>query len=337
MAFISLLRNSFFMKSNFSENQSESDLPLISVAMATYNGDRYLEEQIDSILSQTYPNLEIVICDDLSRDSTREILQRYEKAHDNVSLIFNSENKGVVRSFETAISLCKGDFIALSDQDDIFLPEKIFELYRHIGDAYLIHCDSVLIDSKGNTLHPSYFAYSKTKDKHVFTDYLLGNNVTGNSVLIRKELARFSLPFPKGIRMHDHYLALAACYLGKIEFFDLPLQLYRQHDKNVIGANLGNFDTFLKESRKGYLSDHSILRAGIFPKYKKEIELQRDFKRAIFKGKWKSRYSLLKLLDVPGGKKMMVYYFLFCGFWGDPIRNLFYSLLTSMKKTKQSA
>ncbi len=99
--------------------------PLVSIAMTTYNGEKYLSAQLDSILNQTYKNLEIIICDDCSTDDTRQILTNYSKKDSRIKLFFNDKNLGYSKNFQKAISLCTGNFISLSDQDDIWIPEKI--------------------------------------------------------------------------------------------------------------------------------------------------------------------------------------------------------------------
>ena len=120
---------------------------LISIAMATYNGGQYLSEQLDSIVNQTYTNIEIVIVDDDSKDNTVEIIKSYQQKYKFIKLYQNPTNLGIVKSFEKAISLCNGDYIALSDQDDVWLPHKLEELVNKIGSSLLIYSDAILVDS----------------------------------------------------------------------------------------------------------------------------------------------------------------------------------------------
>ena len=110
---------------------------LVSVAMATYNGEKYLVEQLDSILTQTHPIYEIIIVDDGSSDKTLDILNSYQDKFGNIKVYPNSENLGVVKSFERAIMLTSGDYIALSDQDDVWSNDKIAKLVDALGDIYL--------------------------------------------------------------------------------------------------------------------------------------------------------------------------------------------------------
>ena len=129
--------------------------PVVSIALCTYNGEQFLKKQIDSLLNQTYSNLQIIICDDASQDDTKAILEDYSDSR--IKKIFNHKNIGYIKNFEQAINLCKGDFIALCDQDDIWKPEKIETMLNSIDDAWLLFCDSELIDEQDNLLHKKTF------------------------------------------------------------------------------------------------------------------------------------------------------------------------------------
>lgn len=110
---------------------------MISIAMATYNGEKYLREQLDSILVQTISDFELIICDDCSNDSTRKILSEYAKKDSRIKVIFNEQNLGFVKNFEKTISFCNGEYIAFSDQDDIWLPNHLEVLLSEIGRAHV--------------------------------------------------------------------------------------------------------------------------------------------------------------------------------------------------------
>ena len=110
-------------------------MPQISIAMTTYNGEKYLAEQLDSILSQTHTDWELIICDDCSTDSTWQILQEYAQKDSRIKIYKNEQNLGFKKNFEKAIGLCTGDYIALSDQDDVWFPEHLSLLYSIKKDA----------------------------------------------------------------------------------------------------------------------------------------------------------------------------------------------------------
>src|SRR5947209_4830727 len=125
--------------------------PLISVVLCTYNGGDFLKEQIDSILNQTWDAFELIISDDHSSDNTKNILQTYN-AHPSVRLFFQDKNLGPIKNVEFSLRQTKGDFIAFSDQDDIWKPEKLETLFSNIGDRLLVYSDSELVNEKGEAL-----------------------------------------------------------------------------------------------------------------------------------------------------------------------------------------
>ena len=112
---------------------------LVSIALCTYNGEAYLKEQLDSLIDQTYPNCEIIIVDDCSKDGTVDILKQYANEYPQIKLYINSENLGYTKNFEKAINLCNGEYIALCDQDDIWDKNKISIMIHRIGDNILIY------------------------------------------------------------------------------------------------------------------------------------------------------------------------------------------------------
>lgn len=155
----------------------DNDLPVVYVLMATYNGSQYIEQQLDSILNQTYPNIRLIVSDDTSMDNTFEILEKYSKKYSNITLLRNKIRLGFVKNFELLINAVDGDYYALSDQDDIWKHDKIALSIEKImikektfpNKAIMLHSDLEIIDSNNEILYPSYFKYrgyhfKKTKD-----------------------------------------------------------------------------------------------------------------------------------------------------------------------------
>ena len=134
--------------------------PLVSIAMTTYNGAQFLEEQINSILQQTYSNIELIVVDDCSTDNTYELLKSFLSKDKRIHIFKNKNNIGFVKNFCKAISLCSGDFIALSDQDDIWENNKVSKVVDCFekNDCYVVVHDAVVIDADGNQLYDSFFA-----------------------------------------------------------------------------------------------------------------------------------------------------------------------------------
>ncbi len=207
------------------------DLPLISIVLSTFNGEQFLETQIASLLEQTYPNLEIVVTDDASTDRTKEILKQFA-SDSRFRLFLHADNVGFIKNFERGMLLAKGDFIALCDQDDIWLPEKAEKLYRHIDGYSMAYCDSELIDENGQSLGKRV---SDIKNMYTGRDargFLFSNVVSGHALMLKKEVLPHALPLPLEA-FHDEWLAIHATMLEGIVYVDEPLALYRQHTKNV--------------------------------------------------------------------------------------------------------
>jgi glycosyltransferase involved in cell wall biosynthesis len=209
--------------------------PLISIAMTTYNGERFLREQLDSILNQDYHNIELVVCDDCSSDNTVKILTEYTQKHYNMRVFVNEKTLGLAKNFEKAISLCKGEYIALSDQDDIWDLQKLTILQKEIGDANLIYSYSDLVDENG------VFINKTTKDTRNMLSvsnnclpYLFFGLIYGHTMLFPKKLLSALLPFPT-VAGHDVWVGYIASSTGEVKFIDKPLVKYRLHTSNSSG------------------------------------------------------------------------------------------------------
>lgn len=206
-------------------------LPLVSVVMCTYNGDRFLKEQVDSILEQDYPNFELIISDDASSDNTRNVLKLYED-HPHTKIFYQAENIGLIKNFAMATAHANGSFIAYSDQDDVWLKNKLSRLVTSIGGSALVYSDSLLTDEKGNSLN------KKLSDlRHMYSGddsrgYVFYNCVWGHGMLMKREAIERSLPMPENIH-HDVWLAFKALTSGGIVFLDEVLTLYRQHESST--------------------------------------------------------------------------------------------------------
>jgi glycosyltransferase involved in cell wall biosynthesis len=205
--------------------------PLISIALCTYNGEKFLREQLDSLVHQDYPNLEIIITDDCSSDQTPNILQEFSSRYPFITVYYNEENLGYIKNFEKALRLCNGEFIALSDQDDIWSLNKISLMVDQIGENMLIYHDSEFIDDSGKSMNKKMSDIINMYSGNNFRPFLLFNCVSGHACLFKQELLNSCLPFPKGV-FHDRWLAFTATNLGSIAYLDLPLVKYRQHESS---------------------------------------------------------------------------------------------------------
>lgn len=275
--------------------------PLISIAMATYNGEKFLKKQLDSIYTQTYTNIEVVVTDDCSNDRTVDILKEYKEKY-GLRYFVNEQNLSFVKNFEKAISLCKGEYIALSDQDDIWLPTKIQELITHIGDNLLIHSDAYLIDESDNIFSNSYQDYSR-KMVHPLSlvDTIINGYITGCTSMFSKHLLKDIMPFPPNLYVHDKWIACNAFYYNKIVYYDKPLVQYRQHSSNFIGAqDMGNV-SYLEQIKK-YLKQRKNKDNNI--KYYMLINNQLDFTQIIY-----DKFNInLKVFDKLKINLLLIYY-----------------------------
>lgn len=207
--------------------------------MTTFNGEKYVAKQLDSILNQTYKNIEIIISDDGSTDNTEEIITKYTEKYTFIKFIKNERNLGYTKNFERAISLCSGDYIALSDQDDIWEENKLEVLLENIGDNLLIATTYLNIDENDIPLPitlPPVYDYQLNNGKYDYVNTLLFRNfIYGCTSLISKELKDKALPFPQKIT-HDWWLAYIAAKENKLKYLiDKPLVKYRIHANNVTG------------------------------------------------------------------------------------------------------
>jgi glycosyltransferase involved in cell wall biosynthesis len=213
----------------------DAGYPLVSVVLAAYNGAEFISAQLDSILSQSYPRTEVIVIDDCSTDDTWSILQSYASRHSNFRAIRNEKNLGYVKNFEKGMLLAGGEFICPSDQDDVWLPEKISVLMRERGDHPIVYSDSALIDDSGKRLGKKLSEIKRLTGFDDPLNYVVGGSAPGHAMLVTKEVARAAAPLPEMIP-HDYWLAFVATFFGSLKFIDLPLVYYRQHNSNVFGA-----------------------------------------------------------------------------------------------------
>ncbi|MBS1521294.1 MAG: glycosyltransferase [Bacteroidetes bacterium] len=206
--------------------------PLVSIALCTYNGGRFLSQQLDSILGQTYHNLEIVIVDDCSTDDTSDIITRYIQKDSRIKFFKNEVNLGFNKNFEKAIELTTGEYISISDQDDIWLPNKIEALVKDIADNWLVYSKSEFINEKNEVLPGQMLNESGVVPLN-YKGILLANFVTGHTVLFKRNFIDYFLPFPeKGF--YDWWMGFIALYHHKAVFLNQVLTQYRIHEASVI-------------------------------------------------------------------------------------------------------
>jgi len=202
---------------------------MISVCIATYNGETYICEQLDSILSQISGDDEIIISDDSSTDRTVEIIESYDDSR--IKLYRGQKYQSPIFNFENALRLAVGDYIFLSDQDDIWAVNKVTKMIQALQTADMVVCDCTFIDNEKKIIVPSYFAIVNSSPGLVRN--LRKNTYFGCCMAFRKNILKKALPFPKDIPMHDIWLGFVSDLFYKSVFLDERLTFYRKHDTNA--------------------------------------------------------------------------------------------------------
>lgn len=219
-----------------------------SILLSTYNGERYLREQLDSIFAQTDQDWRLVVRDDGSTDATVSILQEYKERYPESLLLLPSDgNLGPIFSFELLMRSCDSDYVLFCDQDDVWLPNKV-ELTRAVmmeqekdrkEVPMVVFTDLKVVDADLNIIADSFWKYSKidTSISQDFDMLCVHGVATGCTMMVNRSAIEKALPFPKEVRMHDAWLVLCTSKAkGVIGHLSEPTILYRQHANNVVGA-----------------------------------------------------------------------------------------------------
>lgn len=314
----------------------------ISVALCTYNGSKYLVKQIDSILKQQdYTADEIIVCDDKSTDDTLKILARYKNSHPTIFKIYNNEiNLGSTKNFQKSILLCSGDYIFLSDQDDIWKKDKIqktLAVFNKNPTAEGVFSNASFIDNNHNqirsgTIWESVFFLEKELPKPIdFFDIISknGNVVTGATLCIKNKAKNFIFPLTEGI-LHDESIAITLALRNTLFYSIENLIAYRIHDNQQVGMKNRNKLLKINKVKRIILgldkpisfNDHRHLHKKKYLKLKKSNKIQQhtiskkeiqDLKIKCHQefneiniqmmSKFPVRYSMVKLMDHLLGKR----------------------------------
>jgi glycosyltransferase involved in cell wall biosynthesis len=202
---------------------------MISVCIATYNGEKYIKIQIDSILKLLDINDEIIISDDGSNDNTVKIIRSY--SDNRIKLFEKQKFRSPIFNFENALRKASGDYIVLADQDDIWQNNKIEVIKEYLNNYDLVLSDANIIDSEGNEIYKSFYEINGSKQGLIKN--IIKNSYLGCAMAFNRKILNKALPFPKDIPMHDWWLGLIGEIYGKIYFIDDKLISYRRHENNV--------------------------------------------------------------------------------------------------------
>ena len=203
---------------------------MISVCMATYNGGRYLKEQVDSILSQLSENDELIVSDDGSKDDTLSILEFYNDRR--IKIFHNPGPHGCNANFENALKQAKGDYIFLADQDDVWVENKVEKCIDALHRTDLVLHDCYVSDDKLNITEHSFFEFRKSKPGIIHN--LIRNGYVGACMAFKREVLAYSLPIPKSLLVyHDGWIALLVEFNGSVSFLPSQLIYFRRHSTNA--------------------------------------------------------------------------------------------------------
>lgn len=203
----------------------------ISVCMATYNGEKYIKEQLISILSQLRPQDEVIISDDRSTDHTLSVVESINDSR--IKVYFNENEKGYSKNFENSITKATGDIIFLCDQDDVWMANKVETMLRGLEDADLVVSDALITDENLQSTLGSHFLLHQTKTG--FINNFLKTRYIGACMAFKSSMLKKILPFPSNQKLcaHDYWIANVAELYYKVKLINTPLIKYRRHGSNA--------------------------------------------------------------------------------------------------------
>ena len=284
-------------------------MSLVAVLLSTYNGEKYLKEQLDSLLFQTYQNFEIIVRDDGSADDTLVILSQYK----NIKVLKSNKNIGVKKSFSSLLEYAQKNtqnmYFMFCDQDDVWEKDKIANTLARMQALendfgiipLLVHTDLEVVDDNLHRINTSFMKYQNLDvEKNNFNDLLLQNTITGCTAMINRSLASLVLPISSKCIMHDWWIGLVASKFGMIVYIDVPTIKYRQHTNNSIGTKGFTLNYLLDKSKDTSLIAKNISQAKSFlQRYKndldaKSVAMLEDFISIESQSFWKKRKILFK-------------------------------------------
>lgn len=222
----------------------------ISVCMASYNGQKYIEEQVFSILEQLGENDELIVSDDGSSDNTLEILSSIEDSR--LKVIINEKEQGYTKNFENALQNASGDYFFLSDQDDIWLNNKLNVMLEELRSSNFVMCNGKIVNK--DLIYSGVNHFEKFKVKTGFVRNFLKTRYVGAFMAFDKEVYNKILPFPNNqyLAPHDYWITCIVEMGFKVTLINEPLMLYRRHDSNVTGDG-SKRDFFLRIKQRVYV------------------------------------------------------------------------------------
>ncbi len=241
----------------------------IHIVLATYNGAKFIKEQLDSILKNNWTDFTIEVCDDGSSDETLDIVKEYVEKYENITLHQNEENLGYVMNFMEGIRRSTSPYVMLCDQDDIWHEDKIQKTYQRMREMekemssqvpLLVYSDAMNFDSEtGEELGLFHKSSHLDTGKVDLAHLLMENKCIGCTVMVNGAIREYLKQLPQEIRVHDWWLALICSCFGKIAYLDESTLQYRQHSGNMIGGS--GFSTYVGNRMKNLNKQNQSIQA----------------------------------------------------------------------------
>ena len=268
---------------------------MIDIVLATYNGEKYVGEQIDSIINQTYKEWKLIIRDDGSKDKTAEVLEKYAEKDNRITIIKDGiGNLGFNGNFTKLLETSSADYVMICDQDDFWIPEKIEIMFNEISkfdkkENILVHSDVYLTNEKLDIINSKFIG--KRGSQKGINGVIMANSVQGASCMMTKTLKESYLENKVGIP-YDYNICLISEMIGKRIFIEKSLMYYRQHQSNAIGAGLNNHSSVKENKIKKIINTKFS-----FEFIKMEIEKHEQVKKLKEKLKERISHKIIKNID----------------------------------------
>lgn len=206
---------------------------MVSVCIATYNGGKYIKEQLDSIIPQLASDDEIIISDDGSKDNTLDVINSY--GDERIHVVHNEHKHGFVGNFENAMRNVHGDYVFFCDQDDVWTMDKVKKSLSYLQEFDLIVHNALLVDGNGVSLEKTY--YDCLHRKTGFWMNLWKTRFLGCCMVMKRSVVDYCLPFPKNMQGHDYWVGMMALAKYRVRFVDDVLMHYRRHGGNLSSSS----------------------------------------------------------------------------------------------------
>lgn len=248
-------------------NSSTDRESFISIVMPNYNRQKYIGEQLSSLIAQTHQNWELIIVDDCSTDGSQKVIREFIENNKNRKIIFiqNEGTLGVAKNFEKGLRLATGEYIAVCDSDDVWFSDKLEKELRFLksGGYGMAYSDLVVVDEKLKIIRKSFVKnflspFCNQKDNS-FDELLHDNHVTAPTVMFSADLKDKLIPFSQ-YGMQDYWTALIFSMFSSIGYLNEQTMYYRQHSENVVGAKKFSFSSLVFRRNKNFLKNHTVLK-----------------------------------------------------------------------------